>query len=375
MAFRSDLKIILIGNSGTGKTQFVNRWTKNIFSDIYKATIVSEFGFKIFEHEGKLYRIQLWDLAGQDKNSMATKIFAKDAHGVVILSDATDLQTREDTLKWKSSVDEVATFLDGGKLPCILIENKCDLIEKNGNENYDDPTLKEYAASNGFIGAFIVSSKNSYNISESMEFLLKTIVKGLENIPINEIRERKSVDLKPEKHNEIIKKRPKKTDRTNNISDVIDNSLYNIDKIEFRESEDDDCIEICIYKDDDKTSYECKENFYKLRKKYEFLKWVESTEKLVEIFEKLNESKKIKINLCLDKILIHISILYTTFCGEVEEIKFILKYNDVEKEDILDLVISEMIKMKENEDNSKEKNGDSKSGKESDEEKEDEKKK
>ena len=95
-AFRSDSKIIVIGTSGTGKTSFVNKWTKNIFSDTYKATIVSEFGFKIFEHEGKLYRIQLWDLAGQDKNAMVTKIFAKDAHGCVVMSDATNSQTREE---------------------------------------------------------------------------------------------------------------------------------------------------------------------------------------------------------------------------------------------------------------------------------------
>ena len=94
--FRSDLKIIVIGTSGTGKTSFVNKWTKNTFSDSYKATIVSEFGFKIFENEGKLYRIQLWDLAGQDKNAMVTKIFAKDAHGCGVMSDATNLQTREE---------------------------------------------------------------------------------------------------------------------------------------------------------------------------------------------------------------------------------------------------------------------------------------
>ena len=75
--FRSDLKIIVIGTSGTGKTSFVNKWTKNIFSDTYKATIVSEFGFKIFEENGKLYRIQLWDLAGQDKNAMVTKYLQK----------------------------------------------------------------------------------------------------------------------------------------------------------------------------------------------------------------------------------------------------------------------------------------------------------
>lgn len=62
---RGDLKIIVIGTAGTGKTSFVNKWTKNIFNENYKATIVSEFGFKIVEINGKIYRIQLWDLAGK----------------------------------------------------------------------------------------------------------------------------------------------------------------------------------------------------------------------------------------------------------------------------------------------------------------------
>ena len=88
-SIRSDLKIIVIGSSGAGKTSYVNKWTKNIFTEEYKVTIVSEFGFKVFENEGKLYRIQLWDLAGQDKNPTITKIFAKDSHGCIIVSDAT----------------------------------------------------------------------------------------------------------------------------------------------------------------------------------------------------------------------------------------------------------------------------------------------
>ena len=94
-SIRNDLKIIVIGSSGAGKTSFLNKWTKNVFPEDYKATVVSEFGFKIFEHEGKLYRIQIWDLAGQDKNTTVTKIFAKDSHGCVIITDV----TRENNLE------------------------------------------------------------------------------------------------------------------------------------------------------------------------------------------------------------------------------------------------------------------------------------
>ena len=59
MSDNSDLKIIIIGNSGAGKTSFVNKWTKNVYSDLYKPTIVSEYGLKIYECNEKYYRIQL----------------------------------------------------------------------------------------------------------------------------------------------------------------------------------------------------------------------------------------------------------------------------------------------------------------------------
>ena len=93
---RSDLKIIVIGNSGSGKTSFVRRWTKNIFEESYKATIVSEFGFKVFQIDGKIYRIQLWDLAGQDSNATITKIFAKDSQGCIVVTDATKTESRRE---------------------------------------------------------------------------------------------------------------------------------------------------------------------------------------------------------------------------------------------------------------------------------------
>ena len=201
--FRSDLKIIVIGNAGTGKTSFVNKWTKNIFNETYKATIVSEFGFKIFEDGGKLYRIQLWDLAGMDQNAMVTKIFAKDAHGCVVVCDATNRQTRDETVKWKKSVDEEAVFIDGARLPCILVENKIDLLS-DYERDQDDQSLKDFAEKNGFIGCFRSSAKAGINIGEAMEYLIKNIVERMENFASkgNDVftTDRKSVVLDQEKH-------------------------------------------------------------------------------------------------------------------------------------------------------------------------------
>jgi len=75
-----DIKIIVVGNTNTGKTSFVHRWTKNNFTDLYKATIASEFSYKLYEVNGIFHKIHLWDIAGQDKSISVTRVFCSDAH-------------------------------------------------------------------------------------------------------------------------------------------------------------------------------------------------------------------------------------------------------------------------------------------------------
>ena len=189
--FGGDIKIIVIGSSSANKPQFVNRWTKNEITDKYMATIVSEFAFRLFEHEGKLYRIQLWDLAGQDKNFMIAKIFSKDTHGAVVMCDATNIKTRETSINWKRSVDENVCFKDGESLPIILVENKIDLLENNGG---DSPSFDEFWEKNGFLAGFRVSSKTGQNVDASMNFLIKNIIKRLEKFNECNSNERKRKD-------------------------------------------------------------------------------------------------------------------------------------------------------------------------------------
>ena len=125
----------------------------------------------------KLYRVKLWDLSGQDNILKIIKIYAKDAHGCIIFSDSTNIQTRKDSIKWKQYVDESASFFNDGKLPCILVESKSDLLKKN--ENYEEE-IKKFAEENGFDGGFTVSSKEGININESFEFLMNTIIERME---------------------------------------------------------------------------------------------------------------------------------------------------------------------------------------------------
>ena len=204
-SINNELKIIVVGNSGTGKTSFVNKWIKGTFDENYKATIVSEFSYKIFDYKDKSYKIQLWDLAGMDQNICITKIFSKDSHGCIVLSDITDKSTLEISKKWKNTVDETARFLDGTNIPSILIRNKIDLLENEDN-NDDEEEMKDFCEKNKFLRCFKTSAKTGTNIDEAMNFLISNIIDKMEALvqsgtnPFE--KDRKSMVLQSAKHSE-----------------------------------------------------------------------------------------------------------------------------------------------------------------------------
>ena len=205
---KNDIKIIVVGNSGTGKTSFVNKWIKDSFDETYKATIVSEFSYKIVEYKEKSYKIQLWDLAGMDQNICITKIFSKDSHGCIVLSDITDEKTLTECVKWKNTVDETTKFLDGTNIPSILMRNKVDLLEENNEKNDDEEMIKDFCEKNKFLKCFKTSAKTGTNIEEAMLFLISNIVDKLEKINAsgnNPFEKRESIVLDNNKHKESNK--------------------------------------------------------------------------------------------------------------------------------------------------------------------------
>ena len=199
---RTDLKILVVGYRGAGKTSFVKRWTKDEFKESYSLTIVSEFGFKIHESNDKLYRIQLWDIGGQDISPTMAKIFARDSHGCVVLSDSTNIKALEDTLNWKNLVSQETNFIDGEKLPFILVQNKIDLIENREDFEKIENETKTLCKDNNFEKYFMTSVKLNVNVEESMTFLIDKIIKRLEkyaesgNIVFNEQKQRNTITVR-----------------------------------------------------------------------------------------------------------------------------------------------------------------------------------
>ena len=173
-----NIKILLIGNSATGKTSICRRWINKTFDVNYKATIMCAFCYSVIEFKGKLYKVQLWDIGGQDKSIHASNIIMKNTHGCVVVSDITDRQSLEDTTKWKKLIDDNQKFVDGKDLPFVLLQNKCDLV--NESEMNDDHELNKIAKENGYINAFKTSAKEGININEAFKCLIDEIIQRLE---------------------------------------------------------------------------------------------------------------------------------------------------------------------------------------------------
>ena len=95
-------------------------------------------------------------------------------------------------------MDETEKFLDGKKLPCVLVENKSDLLDQSQVNNMAE--LRRFANDNEFCNCFRTSAKTGYNIDEAMSFLIENVLDRMSKVYIKESTDRKSVTLDPSKH-------------------------------------------------------------------------------------------------------------------------------------------------------------------------------
>ena len=206
-----DLKIILVGNVSTGKTSIINRYVYNVFKQGIKATISPNFSHKIIKKNGVIYRLQFWDIPGQDRDPTLTSVFCRDAHGYLFCCDVLVEKSRKDILQWKQSLEN---FLDITNIPGIIMENKCDLLGEEKDYEKDIDALKLFSEENNFSGAFRTSALNGYNIENGMNFLIDEIIRKIE---INEKKNIKKAinDDKTKNEDANIKKLTNKKEKSN----------------------------------------------------------------------------------------------------------------------------------------------------------------
>ncbi|XP_052827172.1 ras-related protein Rab-32B isoform X3 [Octopus bimaculoides] len=174
-------KILVIGELGTGKTSIIKRYVHQFFSQHYRATIGVDFALKVISWDADtLIRLQLWDIAGQERFGNMTRVYYKEAVGAFVVFDVTRVPTFEAVVKWKNDLDSKVQLPDGSNIPCVLLANKCDQTKEglvNNTEQMDD-----FCKEKGFLSWFETSAKENINIDEAARFLVGQILKNDQNM-------------------------------------------------------------------------------------------------------------------------------------------------------------------------------------------------
>jgi len=175
--FGMDLKIIIVGDVSTGKTSIINRYINEKFETLNKTTLSPEFSYKIIKSNGIIFRIQFWDIPGQNRNPELTGVFCRDTQGIIFCSEVDNINSRENIKKWEDSLKE---FNDIKNTPKILIDNKCDLLGDESHYNDDFDKLKTFSDEHDFSGCFRTSALNGYNVNKAIDFIINEIIKSIE---------------------------------------------------------------------------------------------------------------------------------------------------------------------------------------------------
>ena len=117
------VKIIVIGDSGVGKTNLITRFCENHFKDTYCATIGVDFKIKSLTVGEKKFKMQIWDTAGQEKFKNITQTYYKGAAGIILSYSITDSNSFTNIERWITQIDSNAPE----NVSKILVGTKTDL--------------------------------------------------------------------------------------------------------------------------------------------------------------------------------------------------------------------------------------------------------
>ena len=198
-------KIVIIGDSGVGKTSLISKYVKGIFPPSPLPTIAIEFATKIIQiKEGGFIKAQIWDTAGQEKYKSITSHHYRKAVGGLIVYDITKRTTFDNVLQWLSDLKNNA---DKGCI-CALVGNKIDLVEKNHR-------IREVSEDEGKLLAkkyemlfYETSALSNQSVNDAFEDLLQKIY----------IERRKITIIEKDKNNNVINLKTKGNIIKNNIN-------------------------------------------------------------------------------------------------------------------------------------------------------------
>ena len=163
-------KILVIGDSGVGKTAIIQRYCENKFDSDYLSTVGVDFKPKMLEVNGKIVKMQIWDTAGQEKFMNITASYYRNTQGVFIVYDVGNRESLERVRMWFAEVSEKTS---SNPPAIIIVGNKAD-----GNPPYvvGPEEAKAVVASLGNIRHCQCSAKTGEGIADAFATLLEVIM-------------------------------------------------------------------------------------------------------------------------------------------------------------------------------------------------------
>jgi small GTP-binding protein len=117
------IKIVVVGDSGVGKSNILTRYVQDEFNQDSKATVGVELSTKTYKINDKFVKVHLWDTAGQERYKSITSAYYKGAKGAMIVYDITRPETFNNVDKWFNEIREFGEK----NVVLMMVGNKCDL--------------------------------------------------------------------------------------------------------------------------------------------------------------------------------------------------------------------------------------------------------
>ncbi|XP_043089462.1 ras-related protein Rab-8A-like [Puntigrus tetrazona] len=119
-------KLLLIGDSGVGKTCVLFRFSEDAFNSTFISTIGIDFKIRTIELDGKKIKLQIWDTAGQERFRTITTAYYRGAMGIMLVYDITNEKSFDNIKNWIRNIEEHAS----ADVEKMILGNKCDINEK-----------------------------------------------------------------------------------------------------------------------------------------------------------------------------------------------------------------------------------------------------
>jgi len=116
-------KLLLIGDSGVGKSCLLLRFADDTYTESYISTIGVDFKIRTIELDGKTIKLQIWDTAGQERFRTISSTYYRGAHGIIVVYDITNMVSFDNVKRWLTEIDKYARE----NVNKLLVGNKMDL--------------------------------------------------------------------------------------------------------------------------------------------------------------------------------------------------------------------------------------------------------